>query len=54
MELTGQAARRGQLREADARFDDGGFVMAALLVGMAVTAVWMAAAALGYTGLHAM
>lgn len=44
MELTGQAARRRPPHEADARFDDGGFVMVALLVGMAVAAVWMTAA----------
>ena len=44
MELTGQAAETSSLARRGTRLDDGGFVMVALLVAMAVTAVWMGAA----------
>jgi type II secretory pathway pseudopilin PulG len=44
MELAGQATVPRVPRAAGKRLDDDGFVMVVLLVSMAVTAVWMAAA----------
>lgn len=44
MELAGQATVPRTRRAAGKRLDDDGFVMVVLLVSMAVTAVWMAAA----------
>lgn len=43
MPWTGQGAKRRESSSRPAVFDDGGFIMVALLVGMAVTAVWMGA-----------
>jgi type II secretory pathway pseudopilin PulG len=43
MELTGQATETSSPAPRGTRLDDAGFVMVALLVAMAVTAVWMSA-----------
>jgi type II secretory pathway pseudopilin PulG len=43
MELTGQATETSSPAPRGTRLDDAGFVMVALLVAMAVTAVWMGA-----------
>jgi type II secretory pathway pseudopilin PulG len=43
MELTGQATEPSSPAPRGTRLDDAGFVMVALLVAMAVTAVWMSA-----------
>ena len=43
MKWTGQGGVGSPAPSRPPRFDDGGFIMVALLVGMAVTAVWMGA-----------
>lgn len=44
MRVTGQGTARIAPAGAGIRLDDGGFIMVAMLVGIAVAAVWMAAA----------
>jgi type II secretory pathway pseudopilin PulG len=43
MRLTGQGTARTEADDAGIPLDDGGFIMVAMLVGIAVAAIWMAA-----------
>jgi type II secretory pathway pseudopilin PulG len=44
MQLAGQANRARNTPPDRSRLDDGGYIMVVLLIGMAITAIWMSAA----------